>query len=92
MCRLFNQTCLNEGLLPNYTQPTPNPSTHTHTHITYIYIYIYIYDDHAQYKKHSETFLLWQDTTISYKAKKKSEYFSLFYKNWLIFTEIFSNI
>ena len=33
---LFNQKCLNEGLLPNYTH------THTHTH-TYIYIYIYIY-------------------------------------------------
>ena len=32
---LFNQTCLNERLLPNYTH------THTHTH-TYIYIYIYI--------------------------------------------------
>ena len=32
---LFNQTCLNERLLPNYTH------THTHTHI-YIYIYIYI--------------------------------------------------
>ena len=31
---LFNETCLNERLLPNYTQ-------HTHT---YIYIYIYIYD------------------------------------------------
>ena len=33
---LFNQTYLNEGLLPNYT--------HTHMHIhTYIYIHIYIY-------------------------------------------------
>ena len=31
----FNQTCLNERLLPNYTH------TYTHTHI-YIYIYIYI--------------------------------------------------
>ena len=31
---LFNQTCLNERLLPNHT--------HTHTHI-YIYIYIYCY-------------------------------------------------
>ena len=31
---LFNETCLNERLLPNHT--------HTHTHI-YIYIYIYIY-------------------------------------------------
>ena len=30
---LSNQTCLNEGLLPNYTH------THTHTHI-YIYIYM----------------------------------------------------
>ena len=30
---LFNQTCLNERLMPNHT--------HTHTH-TYIYIYIYI--------------------------------------------------
>ena len=30
---LFYQTCLNEGLLPNYTH------THTHTHI-YIYIYV----------------------------------------------------
>ena len=35
---LFNQTCLNERLLPNYT----HTHTHTHTH-TYIYIYIYIY-------------------------------------------------
>ena len=33
---LFNQTCLNERLQPNYTH------THTHTH-THIYIYIYIY-------------------------------------------------
>ena len=32
MSLLFNQTCLNEKLLPNYI----------HTHI-YIYIYIYIY-------------------------------------------------
>ena len=32
---LFNQTCLNERLLPNYT----HTHTHTHTH-TYIYIYI----------------------------------------------------
>ena len=31
---LFNQTCLNERLLPN--------STHTHTHI-YIYIYVPVY-------------------------------------------------
>ena len=31
---LFNQTCLNERLLPNHTH------THTHTHI-YIHIYIY---------------------------------------------------
>ena len=34
---LFNQTCLNERLLPNYT-PT---HTHIHTH-THIYIHIYI--------------------------------------------------
>ena len=33
MSLLFNQTCLNERLLPQ---------SHTHTH-TYIYIYIYIY-------------------------------------------------
>ena len=32
---LFNQTCLNERLLPNHTH------THTHAHI-YIYIYIYV--------------------------------------------------
>ena len=32
---LFNQICLNERQLPNYT--------HTHTH-THIYIYIYIYE------------------------------------------------
>ena len=36
---LFNETCFNERLLPNYTH------THTHTHI-YIYIYIYIYYCH----------------------------------------------
>ena len=42
---LFNQTCLNERLLPNCT----HTHTHTHTHIyiyiyiIYIYIYIYIY-------------------------------------------------
>ena len=44
MSLLFNQTCLNEGLLPNYIYF----NTHTHTYIyiyiyTYIYIYIYIY-------------------------------------------------
>ena len=36
----FNQTCINERLLPNYTHT--HTRTHTHTH-TYIYIYIYIY-------------------------------------------------
>ena len=34
-CLIFDQTCLNEKMLPKYTH------THTHTH-TYIYIYIYI--------------------------------------------------
>ena len=38
MSSLFNQTCLNEGQLPNQQ----HTHTHTHTH-TYIYIYIYIY-------------------------------------------------
>ena len=36
---LFNQICLNERVLPNYSLSL----THTHTHKhTYIYIYIYI--------------------------------------------------
>ena len=35
---IFNQTCLNEGLLANYTHI--HTLTHTHTH-TYIDIYIY---------------------------------------------------
>ena len=37
MSLLFNQTCLNERLVPSHT--------HTHTHI-YIYIYIYIIQYH----------------------------------------------
>ena len=45
---LFNQTCLNERLLPNHTH------THTHIHIhTHIYIYIY--------KFAAEIFLACQD-------------------------------
>ena len=36
MSILFNQTCINEEMLPKCTH------AHTHTHI-YIYIYIYIY-------------------------------------------------
>ena len=49
---LFNQTCLNERLLSNYTHThnhthahiRTHEHTHTHTHThTHIYIYIYIY-------------------------------------------------
>ena len=36
---LFNEICLNEQLLPNYTH-THHTHSHIHTH-TYIYIYIY---------------------------------------------------
>ena len=38
----FNQTCLVERMLPNYTHARARKYTHTHTH-THIYIYIYIY-------------------------------------------------
>ena len=41
---LFNQTCLNEKGLPNYTHARACTHAHTHTHThTHIYIYIYIY-------------------------------------------------
>ena len=50
---LFEQNCLNEGLLPNHTHTHTHARTHTHTHTharththththTYIYIYLYI--------------------------------------------------
>ena len=40
----FNQTCLNERVLPNYTHMHTHTHTHAHTHThTHIYIYIYIY-------------------------------------------------
>ena len=38
---LFNQTCLNERLLPIY--PHTRTHTHAHTHHIYIYIFTYIY-------------------------------------------------
>ena len=38
---LFNQTFLNEKILPNHARARAHTHTHTHTHI-YIYICIYI--------------------------------------------------
>ena len=46
MSILLNEICLNEEMLPKYTNT--HTHTHTHTHI-YIYIYIYIYIDVSRF-------------------------------------------
>ena len=50
---LFNQTCLNELLLPNHT--------HTHTH-THIYIYIYEQNSWIQIHGKDQYFKTWLQT------------------------------
>ena len=61
MSTLFNKICINEEML----------LTHTHTHVR-ARIYIYIYESHSKNSEHQPCwkFLLWQHTTISYKARK----------------------
>ena len=69
---LFNETCLNERLLPNYTH------THTHTH-THTLSHIYTYMGKWKYMWQYENVQIWKNKAFWGSSAKVLVFFSYLY-------------